>query len=72
MHMITIILDLGQAYKHVWVKSTLTRTKRDPNDPDNPDDPTRFQRCLYYCINLLVASIVLVHTFSIVLLQLFC
>ena len=40
MHMINNF-DLGQAYKHVRVKPTLTRTKSDPNDPDYADDLTR-------------------------------
>ena len=43
MHMINNF-DLGQTYKHVRVKPTLTRTKSDPNDPDYPDDLTRLQR----------------------------
>ena len=43
MHMINNF-DLGQAYKHVRVKPTLTQTKSDPNDPDYPDDLTRLQR----------------------------
>ena len=30
-------IDPGQAYKCVWVKPTLTRTKSDPNDMDNSD-----------------------------------
>ena len=33
--------DLGQAYKHVWLKP---RQKSDPNDPDYSDDLTRLQR----------------------------
>ena len=43
MHMINNF-DLGQAYKHVRVKPTLTRTKGDPNDPDYLDDRTRLQQ----------------------------
>ena len=29
--------DLGQEYKHVRVKPTLTQTKSDPNDLDYPE-----------------------------------
>ena len=42
MHMINNF-ELGQAYKHVRVKPTLTQTKSD-NDPDYPDDLTWLQR----------------------------